>query len=132
MTQELKAKEKAAVNPDVETSKGTPTFSPAVDIFESEEAMTLVADLPGVPREGLTIDLNDNVLTIRGEVAPAVDQDKKSIYREYQEGDFHRQFALSELIDQEKISAALKDGVLTLVLPKVGPSQPRKIAISGD
>ena len=67
MTKELKAKEKAAVNPEVETSKGTPSFSPAVDIFETEEAMTLVADLPGVTKDGLTIDLNDNVLTIRGD-----------------------------------------------------------------
>lgn len=132
MTQELKAKEKAAVNPEVETSKGTPSFSPAVDIFETEEAMTLVADIPGAPKEGLAIDLNDNVLTIRAEVAPPLGEGPRLIYREYQDGDFNRQFALSELIDQENISASLKDGVLTLVLPKVGPSQPRKIEISGD
>jgi HSP20 family protein len=132
MTQELTAKEKAEVNPDVETSRGTPSFSPAVDIFESEEAMTLIADLPGMTKEGLTIDLKDNVLTIRGQVTPALDPEKKSIYQEYREGDYNRQFALSELIDQEKISASLKDGVLTLVLPKVGPAQPRRIEITGD
>ena len=130
MADELKAREKVAVSGEGELTQAGPVFVPAVDIFEAEDGMTLLADMPGVKKEGLTIDLKDNVLTIRGSVASSEEGELKAIYTEYEEGDYYRQFTLSELIDQEKITAALKDGVLTLYLPKVTPAAPRRIEIS--
>jgi HSP20 family protein len=132
MTQEIKAQDKVTVTSQGERTKDVPVFVPAVDIFESEEAMTLVADLPGVEKSGLTIDLKDNTLTVRGEITPTEYGDSKTIYREYEEGDYYRQFTVSELIDQAKISAVLKDGVLTLYMPKVGPVQPRKVEVRAE
>lgn len=127
MEKELKAQDKTAVKTEGEQTKAGPMFIPAVDIYESSEGMTLLADLPGVAKENLTIDLKDNILSIRGAVKSR--ETGKVTYREYEEGDYYRQFTISEMIDQSKISANLKDGVLTLFLPKVEPVQPRRIEI---
>lgn len=126
---ELQAYEKQPVSSEGEPTKSGPVFVPAVDIFESEEGMTVLADMPGVKKEGLTVDLKDNTLTILGELAREEETGPKTVYREYEEGDYYRQFALSEVIDQSNISATLKDGVLTLYLPKIKPAQPRKIEV---
>jgi len=130
MSKELEAQEKREVSPDSELTKPQPVFQPAVDIYESEEGLTLIADMPGVTKEGLSINLQDNVLTIHGEVASAPQENRKIIYREYNEGDYRRGFTLSDQINQGKIKAVLKDGVLTLSLPKVEESKPRQIEIT--
>lgn len=130
MTQELKVQEKKAHETNAETTKPGPLFVPAVDIFETPEGMTLVADMPGVNKEALTIDLKDNTLTIKGEIRKSFGDDVKSLYREYEEGDYYRQFSLSEIIDQAGITAALKNGILTLFLPKVEPAKPRQIQVT--
>jgi len=132
MTQELQARDKMAVAPEAEQTRPHPVFVPAVDIYESEDSLTLLADMPGVTKDGLTIDLKDNTLTIRGEVQPATDQGKTVLYREYQEGDYFRQFTLSNVIDQSKITATLKHGVLNLILPKVEKAKPRQIEIKAE
>ena len=129
MTDELQARDKMTVEAEGEQTKEGPVFVPAVDIYESEEALTLVADMPGVSKENLTIDLKENTLTIKGGIQPSQDLGKV-LYKEYEEGDYYRQFSLSELIDQGGITANLKDGVLTLSLPKVKPAQPRRIEIT--
>jgi HSP20 family protein len=100
-----------------------------VDIYETEKELTLLADLPGVDPKGLEIDLRDDTLTILGKT-DAEDEERRYLVREYGVGNFQRQFTLSEVIDQEKISAKLINGVLTLVLPKVEKAKPRKIAVS--
>lgn len=132
MTQELKAQEKVELGAEgaAETTFSEPVFTPLTDIWETETGLTLVADMPGVSAENLTIGLEDRVLTISGRVEkrPATCT-CKALSTEYGEGDYYRQFQLSELIDQEKISATLKNGVLTLELPKVAPAQPRKITV---
>jgi len=132
MSGEIKAQDKKAVEAEGERTKAGPVFLPAVDIYESEEGMTLLADMPGVEKEGLIIDLKENTLTIKGEVKKQEESAPNTIYREYEEGDYYRQFNLSEMIDQEKITASLKDGVLTLFLPKIAPAQPRRIEISSE
>jgi Molecular chaperone (small heat shock protein) len=104
-------------------------FTPAVDIFETDRELTLLADLPGVKKDGLTIDLDNNQLTIVGEVSPPEGSDEVVLLREYQTGRYFRQFALSDAIDQSKIEASLADGVLRLDLPKVEAAKPRKIAV---
>ncbi|MEW5722411.1 MAG: Hsp20/alpha crystallin family protein [Thermodesulfobacteriota bacterium] len=129
MSKEMTAKEKEQVQVEGEPTRTGPVFVPAVDIFESEEGMTLLADMPGVSKENLTVDLKENTLTLRGRVEPPGDQ-ARVIYREYEVGDYFRQFSLSEAIDQENITAALKDGVLTLYLPKARPARPRRIDIA--
>lgn len=132
MSQELQAREKMEVATDAEQTRPRPVFVPAVDITESEERLTVMADMPGVEIDGLTIDLKEDVLTIHGQVSDSAGENRNTIYREYNVGDYQRQFTLSNAIDQEKIEARLKDGVLTLVLPKIEKPKPRKIEIRTD
>lgn len=126
---ELQAKGKMDAALPVEQTKPGIVFTPAVDIFETEKEITLLADLPGVKTEHLTIDLREDVLTLTGEVKPLEGPDEEDILIEYEVGNYYRQFTLSELIDQNKIDAQLRDGVLRLTLPKVEKATPRKITI---
>ncbi len=128
-TKELQAKEKMEAAPPAEQTKPGKVFTPAVDIFETEKELTLLADLPGVKTEHLTIDLSDDVLTLVGEVKPFEGPDEEDLLIEYEVGTYYRQFTLSELIDQNKIDAQLNDGVLRLHLPKVEKATPRKITV---
>lgn len=102
-------------------------ITPPVDIYETQEGLVVKADLPGVPKEGLDVRVENNLLTIRGKSAHAAPGDP--IHREYELANFFRQFELSEKVDQLKISAELKHGVLTLSLPKAEEAKPRKIEI---
>lgn len=130
--QEINVQEKTPVDMGgAETTSGGPRFSPLVDIWENDQGLTVVADMPGVTAEGLNVDLRENVLTIYGKVMPEA-ADRKVLTREFEVGDYYRQFSLSEHIDQEKITAAMKDGVLTLTLPKQAPAQPRKINVVAE
>ncbi len=119
---------KEVVNPAEQTKPG-PIFTPAVDIFETDREITLLADMPGVKAGDLNIDLRDDVLTLAGEVEIPEGSDEMEVFREYQSGKYYRQFTLSEVIDQQRIEADLKDGVLRLNLPKVEPATPRKITV---
>ena len=128
-SKELQAKQKTEASaPAEQTTPGT-VFVPAVDIFESEKQITLLADLPGVKSEDIKIDLRDNVLTISGDIAPFEGPDEKDLLIEYDIGRYFRQFSLSEVINQDKIDARLEDGVLRLVLPKSEKAVPKKITV---
>ncbi len=129
-SKELQAKEKQEVATSAETTRPGLVFTPSVDIFETEKEMTLLADMPGVMPEDLNIDLRDNVLTLEGDVAPFEGAEEEDLFVEYEIGKYHRQFTLSEVIDQSKIDASLNDGVLRLTLPKVEKATPRKITVS--
>jgi HSP20 family protein len=128
-TKALKAKEKREVPVPAERTKPGPTFTPAVDIFETDREITLVADIPGVKADNLDIDLRDNILTLAGEVEAPEGQGEVDVLREYDTGKYLREFTLSEMIDQSKIEAELKDGVLRLRLPKVEAVSPRKVTV---
>jgi HSP20 family protein len=104
-------------------------YTPRVDIWENEQELTLVADVPGVEPSGIEIDLRDNTLTIMGRVEPEKEE-RRYMLKEFGVGNYYRQFTLSEVIDQEKIAASVKNGVLTLTLPKVEKAKPRKIQIN--
>jgi HSP20 family protein len=104
-------------------------FTPNVDIFETEKELVLLADIPGVKAGDLSIDLRDDTLTLSGDVQPDQTSGENEIFIEYEVGKYYRQFSLSEIIDQAKIDAQLKDGVLRLTLPKVEKATPRKIAV---
>lgn len=125
----LRPKEKREVTTPAEHTKPGLTFTPAVDIFETDSEITLLADMPGVKPKDLTIDLRDDVLSLTGEIDSPEGAKEMEVLREYEMGTYVRQFTLSELIDQAKIEADLKDGVLRLSLPKVEPAQPRKIEV---
>lgn len=116
---------------ELDTEEGTRPgryYKPAVDIFETEDALTLVADVPGADPDNFDIDLRDSMLTISASTAGAEDR-WKPVYAEYQPGHFWRRFRLGQQIDQSKISANLEDGVLELTLPKVEKARPRKIEV---
>jgi len=126
---ELRVREKQEVsNPAEQTTSGL-VFTPAVDIFETEKEITLLADMPGVKADNLKIDLRDNTLTLSADVVPVNIADQEEILVEYETGRYYRQFTLGELINQENIDATLIDGVLRLTLPKIEKATPRKITV---
>ena len=103
------------------------SIAPPVDIYETSEGLVVVADVPGVAHEGLEVRVDNNVLTIRGQAHPA--GAGEVTYREYELVNFFRQFELSDKVDQTRISAQLKSGVLTFQLPKAPQAKPRPIAV---
>ena len=131
-SKELKAREKQEVaSPAEQTTPGL-VFTPAVDIFETEKEITLLADMPGVKAANVKIDLHENVLTLDGDVKPPEGAGEGDIIREYNTGKYYRQFTLSQVIDQAKIDAELKEGVLRLRLPKIAAATPRKITVNAS
>jgi HSP20 family protein len=103
-------------------------LKPAVDIFETEDGLTLVADLPGVSQEQLEVDIVQGVLTLRGKAEGAMTGD--DLYREFTRASYYRQFQIPNEIEIGRVAAELKDGVLTLQLPKAEAAKPRRIEIS--
>jgi HSP20 family protein len=101
--------------------------TPPVDIYETGEGLVVKADLPGVAKENLDVRVENNLLSIRGRAAHAAAGEP--IYREYGLIHFFRQFELNERVNQAKISADLKNGVLTLNLPKAEEAKPKKIDV---
>lgn len=114
---------------EAERTRDRKAFVPRTDIYENGDAITIVTDMPGVDESSLDITLEKGVLTINGYVEPELPEGYTLTYAEYEIGDYQRSFKLSNEIDQEGIQATLKDGVLRLVMPKVGPAKARKIEI---
>lgn len=102
-------------------------MTPPVDIYEIEDGLTVIADLPGVRKEDIDIKVDNNLLTIDGKTSY---QTQDSIVREFNLTDFYRQFQLSEEVDQENISAEMKNGVLTINLPRAEKAKPKKISVN--
>lgn len=129
---ELKVREKQEVSSPAEQTRPGPVFTPDVDIFETETEIVLLADMPGVAAEDLTIDLRDDVLTLSGEVQATPAEGEQDLLVEFGIGQYYRQFTLGEVIDQTRIDANLQNGVLRLTLPKVEKATPRKITVSSS
>jgi HSP20 family molecular chaperone IbpA len=128
-SKELQVKEKQTVPVPAEQTRPGLVFTPAVDIFETDRQITLLADMPGVTAEDITIDLRDGILTLTGNVKPWEQPDEADVFIEFEIGKYHRQFNLSEIIDQAGIEAGIADGVLRLTLPKAEKAIPRKITV---
>jgi len=126
--EELKVQEKQVVHQNSEATKPGNSFIPAVDIFETEEQVTVVAEMPGVNNTGVDVSLEDDVLTIRG-TRKEEDNSGRMILQEYESGSYIRRFTVSETIDQENIQATMNGGLLKVILPKAVPAQPRKIQV---
>lgn len=117
---------------DIEGAERTRTrrvYIPRVDIYETGEAVVLLADMPGVNEQDVDITLEKNVLSITGYVQATEREGYSLAYSEYSEGDYERTFALSDEVDRNRIEATMKDGVLKLVLPKADEVKTRKIAV---
>ena len=126
--------EKTIATPDVQQPKTTEHtrnheryVAPPVDIYETRDGLVVLADLPGVAKEALDVRVDNNMLTIRGQARHAVPSEVT--YREYELVNFFRQFELNEKVDQQRITADLKHGVLTLNLPKAEEAKPRQIEV---
>jgi len=122
-----------AEHPREEIASSEPTreiaiFTPRFDIVETDQELTLYGELPGVSQEQLDIRYENEQLTIRGKVD---DRSEGVAYlrQEYGVGDFHRSFMIGETIDTEKINAGLRNGILTVHLPKTKAVQPRRIEV---
>jgi HSP20 family protein len=106
-----------------------PTFLPPADIYETNNSIVVLTEMPGVSSDGIDISLERRVLTIHGRSAGSEHRGYQQVYSEYSDGDYERVFTLSENIDRDRIEATLKDGVLQLVLPKAEAAKARKIEL---
>ena len=112
-------------------SRGPAFFRPAVDIFEDAEAITVLAELPGMKQEDVHIELHDGVLSLKGERKLEREEKRESYQRvERVYGTFTRSFAIPDTVDPDRIDAQLRDGVLRLTMQKRPLAKPRKIELS--
>ena len=123
--------EDAAPSPSYQGSAPVP-HTPPIDIHEGPEGLVLEADLPGVAQGQLSIQLEDNVLSLHAKVNSPAPEDARVLHEEYRPGDFYRSFILSDEVERSKISAELKNGVLRLNLPKAERSKTRRIEIKSS
>lgn len=128
---ELVKQERRGEMATTERTRGGLTYLPRIDIVETENEMTILADMPGVKAEDLDVRFENGELSIFGKVAPRHDQ-VDFVYGEYGIGDFFRTFLISEAVDSENISADLKNGVLTLHLPKSEAAKPKRISVQAS
>jgi len=127
--QELAVREKnELVTKDEKTVPGR-YYVPSADIFETDEALSVVMEMPGVEKKDIDIVLENHTLRVDGRIDFAKYEGMEPVYTEYNVGHYARAFTLSEKIDQDTISAELNDGVLTLTLQKSKEAQPRRISI---
>jgi HSP20 family molecular chaperone IbpA len=126
---EIPVQEKREVQQRQEGTVPARSFMPATDIFETEDALKVVLEMPGVDKSHVEITVEEDVLDVRGTIEFTRYQGLRPIYTEYPVGHYRRSFSLSNRIDQHNISAEMSDGVLTVTLPKAAQAKPRQIAI---
>lgn len=124
-------KRQATLPEGVEQTRDRTLFVPPASIYETDDAVVVSADMPGVAAENVDITVEDNVLTLRGTSDDQAPEGMSLVYGEYETGDYHREFSLSSKIDVDGIEAKMDGGVLTLTLPKVQPSH-RKIEVQAS
>jgi HSP20 family protein len=128
--QELQVQQKREVESKQEATIPARVFVPATDIFETDEALTVILEMPGVDKDKVDVKVENDVLKIEGWIDFSRYEGLQPVYTEYNIGNYARSFQLSSKIDQDRISAELRDGVMTLVLPKSEKAKPRKIAVT--
>jgi HSP20 family protein len=129
-SQELQVQQKREVEKKTETTTIGRVFVPVTDIFETPEALTVVLEMPGVDRDSMEASVENDIVTIEGRIDFTKYEGMQPVYTEYNVGHYARSFEISNKIDQSKISAVMKDGVVTIVLPKAEQAKPRKIQVS--
>jgi len=128
--QELQVQQKRELEKKEETTIPARVFLPMADIFETRDALKVVLEMPGVDKSNVNVHVEDGVLTVEGRLDFSKYRDLQPIYTEYNIGYYSRSFRLSTKIDQSKIGAEMKDGVLSLLLPKVEEAKPLSIRVS--
>ena len=128
-SQALQSQEKKELVSKDETTVPVRYFVPTTDIFETEAALTVVMEVPGVNKEAVDISVENEVLKIEAKIDPSKYDGMEPLYTEYNVGHFARSFTLSNKIDQQQISAKLEGGIMTLILKKVKEATPRRISI---
>ena len=129
-SQELTVRDKREMVAKEERTAPGRYFVPNADIHETNDALTVVMEMPGVDRNNLNISLENDVLRVDGHIDFSKYEGMEPVYTEYNIGHYTRSFTLSNKIDQDRISAQLEDGVLILTLPKAAEARARRIAIS--
>ncbi|MGQ0633916.1 MAG: Hsp20/alpha crystallin family protein [Planctomycetaceae bacterium] len=124
------AKQESETPQGSERTRARKVYIPFVDIVETEQALLLIADVPGVDEQGVDVTIEKNVLTLRGAVAAETPAGHELGYEEYGIGDYERSFTLPNEIDRDGIRAEIKDGVLKLTLPKIKQAVARKVAVT--
>ncbi len=129
-SQSLEVQEKKELVSKDEKTIPVRFFVPTTDIFETEDALTVVMEVPGVDKGAVDISVENDVLQVEAKIDPAKYEGMEPLYTEYNVGHFARSFTLSNKIDQQQIGAQLQDGVLTLTLKKTREAMPRRISIA--
>ena len=127
--QELQVQEKREVEKGQEATVPTRAFMPNADVFETDDTLTVVLEMPGVDRGNIAINVENGLLTVEGRINFAKYEGLQPVYSEYNVGPYRRSFRLSSHVNQDKISAEMRDGVITLVLPKAEEAKPRRIEV---
>lgn len=128
--QELQVQQKREVEKKQESTVPARVFVPDTDIFETDQALTVVLEMPGVGKENVEVGVENDILTIAGRIDFSKYGGLRPLYTEYNIGNYSRSFQISSKIEQAGIKAELKDGVMTLVLPKSEKAKPRRISVS--
>ncbi len=113
-----------------ETARGVPVFRPLTDIREHAGGVTITVEMPGVGPDDVDIELERRVLTIRGRGRVTSPEGYRRVYAEYDDGDYERSFTISEDLDAGKIKASMKNGLLSLELPRAEATKPKQIKVS--
>ena len=117
---------------ELERAQGRKVYLPKVDIYETKDAVILIADMPGVDDKSVDVVLEKNVLSLSGKTAPLAFSGYTIAYGEYDGGDYHREFTISDEIDKDNIAASMKNGLFRLTLPKAQKIKAKKIAIQAE
>ena len=128
-TQELQVQKKRELETKDETTMPARVFLPTADIYEAEDALTVTMEMPGVEKGNVEVRVEDGVLKVEGRLDLFKYRGLQPLYTEYNIGHYVRSFHLTNKIDQSRIAAELKDGVLSLTLPKVEEAKPRTIQV---
>ena len=128
--QELQVQKKREQETREESTIPARVFVPSADIYETQDALTVILEMPGVEKSNVDVRVEDGVLSVVGKLDLSKYQGLQPLYIEYNVGHYSRSFQLSSKVDQNKIAAELKDGVLSLTLPKVEQAKPRTIEVA--
>ena len=123
---------RAAQPRGTERTRERPLYAPRVDIVETADALEVLADMPGVTRDGVEVTLEQRVLSIRGRADASAPEGLAPLYLEYEPGDYERSFTLTDAVDPAGIEARVGAGVLQLRLPKAGPTKLQRIEVEAD
>ena len=128
--QELQVQKKREHESRDESTVPARMFVPTADIYETPEALNVILEMPGVEKNNVDIQVKDGALRVEGRLDLSKYRDLQPLYIEYNIGHYARTFQLSNKIDQDKIAAEMKDGVLSLLLPKAEEAKPRTIRVN--